>query len=51
MPDVVLGRTFPRAFAKGQTEYHGVTYHFLTEESLEAFEHDPARYAGRSSRP
>ena len=51
VPDVVLGRTFPRAFAKGQSEYCGVTYHFLTEESQRAFEHDPTRYVGRSSTP
>jgi YHS domain-containing protein len=44
--DVVLGRTFPRSFAKGQTEYRGVTYHFLTEESQKAFEQDPTRYVG-----
>ncbi|MFO0892629.1 MAG: hypothetical protein U0790_26235 [Isosphaeraceae bacterium] len=48
VPDVVLGRTFPRAFAKGQAVHRGVTYHFLTEESREAFEHDPARYVGGS---
>ncbi len=24
--DLVLGRTFPRVFAKGQTEHGGVTY-------------------------
>jgi YHS domain-containing protein len=51
VPDLVLGRTFPSPFAKGQTEYCGVTYHFLTEESQRAFEHDPTRYAGRSSKP
>jgi YHS domain-containing protein len=51
VPDVVLGRTFPRAFAKGRTEYHGVTYHFLTEESQKAFEQDPTRYVGGSSKP
>jgi YHS domain-containing protein len=49
--DVVLGRTFPRAFAKGQTEYLGVTYHFLTEESRKAFEQDPARYIGSPREP
>jgi YHS domain-containing protein len=46
VPDVVLGRTFPRAFAKGQTEYRGVTYYFLADESRKAFEQDPARYVG-----
>jgi YHS domain-containing protein len=51
VPDVVLGRTFPRPFAKGQTEYCGVTYQFLTDESKRAFEHDPTRYVGRSSNP
>jgi YHS domain-containing protein len=48
VPDIVLGRTFPRAFAKGQTEYRGVTYFFLTEESQKAFEQDPTRYVGSS---
>ena len=51
VPDVVLGRTFPRAFAKGQTEYRGVTYHFLTEESRKAFEQDPTRYVGSPQEP
>ena len=53
VPDVVLGRTFPRAFAKGQTEYRGVTHHFLflTEESQKAFEQDPTRYVGSSQEP
>jgi YHS domain-containing protein len=51
VPDVVLGRTFPRAFAKGRTEYRGVTYQFLTEVSQKAFEEDPTRYLGRSSKP
>jgi len=51
VPDVVLGRTFPRAFAKGRAEYRGVTYHFLTEESLKAFEQDPTRYVGSPQEP
>jgi len=46
--DIVLGRTFPRVFAKGQTENGGVTYYFLTEESQKAFEQDPSRYVGGS---
>ena len=46
--DIVLGRTFPRVFTKGQTEHQGVTYYFLTEESQKAFELDPARYVGSS---
>jgi YHS domain-containing protein len=46
VPDVVLGRTFPRIFARGQVERKGVTYYFLTEESQKAFEQDPARYTG-----
>jgi len=45
VPDIVLGKTFPRAFAKRQTEYKGVTYYFLTEESQKAFEQEPSRYA------
>ncbi len=49
--DVVLGRTFPRAFAKGRTDYRGVSYHFPAEESREAFERDPTRYVGCSSKP
>ena len=44
--DVVLGMTFPRAFAKGQVEHQGTTYYFFTEESRQAFEQDPARYVG-----
>jgi YHS domain-containing protein len=51
VPDIVLGRTFPRAFAKGQAVYRGVTYYFLTEESRKAFEHDPARYVGSPREP
>jgi len=34
--------------AKGQTEYRGVKYYFLTEESQKAFEQDPSRYVGGS---
>jgi YHS domain-containing protein len=51
VPDVVLCRTFPRAFAKGQSKYRGVTYHFLTEESRKAFEQDPTRYVGSPREP
>ena len=51
VPDVVLGRTFPRAFAKDGTKYRGVTYHFLTEESRKAFEQDPTRYVGSPQEP
>jgi YHS domain-containing protein len=51
VPDVVLGRPFPLGFAKSRTEYRGVTYHFLTEESRMAFEQDPVRYIGRPSVP
>jgi hypothetical protein len=51
VPDVVLGRTFPRAFGKGQADYRGVTYHFLTDESRKAFEQDPARYVGPTQEP
>ena len=51
VPDVVLGRTFPRAFAKGHTEYRGVTYYFLTEESQKAFEQAPSRYVGGAQAP
>jgi YHS domain-containing protein len=51
VPDVVLGRTFPLPFAKGQLEYRGVTYYFLTDESRKAFEHDPTRYVGSSQEP
>jgi YHS domain-containing protein len=50
VPDIVLGRTFPRAFARGQTEYRGITYYFLTEESQKAFEQDPTRYVGSPSK-
>jgi hypothetical protein len=48
VPDVVLGRTFPRAFAKGQAGHLGITYYFLTDESRKAFEQDPTRYVGDS---
>jgi YHS domain-containing protein len=51
VPDIVLGRTFPRAFAKGETKRGGVTYYFLTEESHKAFEQDPSRYIGSSPAP
>lgn len=51
VPDVVLGKTFPRAFAKGKTEHNGVTYYFLTEESQKAFEQDPGRYGAGSRTP
>jgi YHS domain-containing protein len=51
VPDIVLGRTFPRVFAKGQIEHGGVTYYFLTEESQKAFEQDPSRYVGGSQEP
>lgn len=44
--DVVLGMSFPRNFARGQTEHRGSTYYFFTEESREAFVADPARYVG-----
>jgi hypothetical protein len=40
-PDIVLGRTFPRALARGQTEYRGFRYYFLTDESQKAFEQEP----------
>jgi YHS domain-containing protein len=50
VPDIVLGRTFPRVFAKGQTEHGGITYYFLTEESQKAFEQDPSRYVGGSEK-
>jgi YHS domain-containing protein len=51
VPDIVLGRTFPRVFAKGQTDHRGVTYYFLTEESQKAFEQDPSRYVGVPATP
>ena len=44
--DVVLGMTFPRAFARGRMEHRGTTYYFFTEESRQAFEADPDRYVG-----
>jgi YHS domain-containing protein len=49
--DIVLGRTFPRAFAKCQTEHGGVTYYFLTQESQKAFEQEPGRYTGVLATP
>ena len=38
----------PPPFARGRSEYRGVTYHFLTEEFRQAFEQDPTRYVGGS---
>jgi YHS domain-containing protein len=51
VPDLVLGRTFPRAFAKGQFEHGGVTYYFLTEESEKAFKDNSSRYKGVAATP
>jgi YHS domain-containing protein len=51
VPDIVLGMTFPRMFAKGQAEHGGATYYFFTEESQKAFEQDPDRYVGVSTAP
>ena len=51
VPDLVLGRTFPRVFAKGQTEHGGVTYYFLTEESKREFAQEPSRYVGVPATP
>jgi YHS domain-containing protein len=51
VPDVVLGMTFPRVFAKGQIEHGGVTYYFFTDESQKAFEQDPSRYVGVAAAP
>ena len=44
--DPVMNIRFPRAFAAGEKEYKGRTYHFYTKESLDAFEKAPAEYAG-----
>jgi YHS domain-containing protein len=51
VPDIVLGRTILRAFSRGQTEYRGITYYFLTEESQKEFEQDPTRYVGSPPKP
>jgi YHS domain-containing protein len=42
--DPVMNIRFPRAFAAGKQQYQGRTYHFYTEESLQAFEKAPAEY-------
>jgi YHS domain-containing protein len=42
--DPVMNIRFPRAFAAGKREYQGHTYHFYTNESLEAFEKAPSEY-------
>ena len=42
--DPVMNIRFPRAFAAGEKEYLGLTYHFYTKESLEAFEKAPSEY-------
>lgn len=43
--DPVMNIRFPRAFAAGEKEYQGHTYHFYTDESLQAFEKAPSQYA------
>jgi YHS domain-containing protein len=42
--DPVMNIRFPRAFAAGEKEYKGQTYHFYTKESLQAFETAPSKY-------
>ncbi len=42
--DPVMNVRFPRAFAAGTKEYQGRTYHFFTEESLQAFGKAPSEY-------
>ena len=42
--DPVMNVRFPRAFAAGEKEYQGHTYHFYTKESLQAFEKGPSEY-------
>ena len=42
--DHVMNIRFPSAFAAGETEYQGRTYHFYTKESLQAFEKAPSEY-------
>jgi len=42
--DSVMNIRFPRAFAVGEKEYQGHTYHFYTKESFQAFEKDPSEY-------
>ncbi|MBN1912256.1 MAG: hypothetical protein JW818_21225 [Pirellulales bacterium] len=42
--DPVMNVRFPRAFAAGEKQYEGRTYHFYTKESLQAFETAPSQY-------
>jgi YHS domain-containing protein len=42
--DPVMNIRFPRAFAAGQKEYQGRTYHLYTKESLDAFKKAPSEY-------
>jgi YHS domain-containing protein len=42
--DPVMNIRFPKAYAVGQKEYQGHTYHFYTDESLRAFEKAPSEY-------
>ncbi|MBN2024359.1 MAG: hypothetical protein JW809_16370 [Pirellulales bacterium] len=42
--DPVMRIQFPRAFAAGNKEYQGRTYHFYTKESFQAFERAPSEY-------
>lgn len=42
--DPVMNVRFPRAFAAGEKEYQGHTYHFYTKESRQAFANNPSEY-------
>ena len=42
--DPLMSIRFPRAFEAGNMEYQGRTYHFYTNESLQAFEKAPSDY-------
>ncbi len=44
--DPVAKVSFNRVLAKGTTEYKGTKYYFASEESLKAFQHEPAKFVG-----
>jgi len=46
--DPVMNIRFPKAYAAGKKEYQGRTYYFYTDESLLAFENEPAAYAANA---
>lgn len=42
--DPIALQRFPKNFAKGTADYHGNTYYFLSQQTLEEFQKDPASH-------